>query len=141
MWEGVEAALGRFGFPAVHSQRSDILTELWKQIRLVEAEKGDELLLRLLCAQLFSIGVVEDSLAVWAAKSCSFDTMAGIDVQFMCGAGLEETKQFLRSTATEPSLAALEYLRECEASGDFEEYAVESVLEATREFYSESDVE
>ncbi|MGV3721388.1 MAG: hypothetical protein ACO1SX_10815 [Actinomycetota bacterium] len=64
--------------------------------------------------------------------------MAGIDVQYLCGAGLEETKQFLRATATEASLGALGYIIECEASGDFEQYAVESVLEDACAFYCES---
>ena len=91
-WEGVDAALCRFGLPAKRVDRPAITAALEEQIRLEADEVGDQFLMRLLCAQLFSLGAVEDSLLIWRAKRCNFDTHCGIDVQFLCGAGLERTK-------------------------------------------------
>ncbi|MGV3721389.1 MAG: hypothetical protein ACO1SX_10820 [Actinomycetota bacterium] len=48
MWQGVDNALQRFGLPAAHSCRPEILNELWEQIRLEEEDAGDQLLMRLL---------------------------------------------------------------------------------------------
>jgi len=132
-WNGVNAALGRFGLPAKPADRQAIITALEEQIRLESDEVGDQFLMRLLCAQLFSLGMVEDSLLVWQAKSCNFDTHCGIDVQFLCGAGLEPTKEFLRRGGSDDALDALDYIAKCES--DFAGFSVEGVLQQAREFY------
>jgi hypothetical protein len=80
-WHDVWLALTRFGLPAQPEHRDAILTVLNEQIVLEANGEADLFLMRLLCAQLFSIGRVEDSLAVWRAKSCSFDAHCEIDVQ------------------------------------------------------------
>ncbi len=132
-WEGVEAALGQFGLPARLGDRSSIIAALEDQIRLEADEVGDQFLMRLLCAQLFSLGVVQDSLLVWRAKSCNFDTHCGIDVQFLCGAGLELTKEFLHRNGSDDALNALDYIAECES--DFKNFSIAQVLRQTCEFY------
>jgi hypothetical protein len=106
-----------------------------EQIRLEDDEIGDQFLLRLLCAQLFSIGVVEDAMLIWRAKSCNFDTGLGIDIQFLCGAGLEPTKEFLRGQNSDEARDALEYLAECESSADFSEFSVDEVVRQAKCFY------
>ena len=133
--DSVDDALRRFGLPAKATDRSRIIADLQEQIRLEVDEEGDQSLMRVLCAQLFSLGVVEDSLVIWNAKSSNFDTCLGIDVQFLCGAGLEETKQFLETAATDASLRALKYITECETSGDFDRYPLKRVLDETKAFY------
>lgn len=135
-WEGVNAALSRFGLPAKSLDRPTIIAELQEQIRREADEEGDQFLMRLLCAQLFSLGVVEDSLLVWEAKSCCFDTMLGIDTQFLCGAGLEQTKEFLRNTDSDASRDALNYIADCEP--DFRNFSVEEVLRRAKKFYKVS---
>lgn len=132
-WEGVEAALSRFGLPTSSADRPAIIAALEDQIRLEADEVGDQFLMRLLCSQLFSLGVVQDALLVWRAKSCNFDTHCGIDVQFLCGAGLEQTKEFLQRDASDDALAALDYIAKCES--DFAGFSVERVLQQAREFY------
>ena len=132
-WESVDEALKRFGLPAKHADRPEIVAALREQIRLEADEVGDQFLMRLLCAQLFSLGVVEDSLRVWEAKSCNFDTHCGIDVQFLCGAGLERTREFLRADGSDAARDALEYLAKCDA--DFADFSVERVLRQAQEFY------
>ena len=134
-WDGVKAALARFGLPARQANRGAIIAALDEQITLEADEDGDPFLMRLLCAQLFSLGWAEDTLRVWRAKSCNFDTHCGIDVQFLCGAGLEPTKAHLSEIRGDDALEALNYLIKCEAAGDFEEFSPERVLEQARAFY------
>jgi hypothetical protein len=135
MGNSVDSALSQFGLPARTADRLTIISSLQEQIRREADEEGDQFLMRLLCAQLFSLGVVNDSLLIWAAKSCNFDTSLGIDVQFLCGAGLELTKNFLKTNGSDASLEALKYLTECEASGDFREFSVAVVLQQAKDFY------
>ena len=135
-WAGANAALERFGLPARPAARLAIIAALEEQVRLVESENADDAhLMRLLCAQLFSLGVVEDALLVWRAKQCNFDTHCGIDVSLLCGGGLEETKAFLASAGTEESVAALDYLRHCEGCGNFAGFDVAAALADLRRFY------
>lgn len=138
-WEGVEAALNRFSLPAKPTDRLAVIAALEEQIRLEADEAGDQFLMRLLCAQLFSLGLPEDSLLVWRAKSCNFDTHCGIDVSLLCGAGLEETKAFLAAAGTEEATAALEYIRHCEECGNFAEFSVAGEQAEHRRFYRVAD--
>ena len=133
-WKGVTAALGRFGLPAKPADRASITAALDEQIRLETDWVGDQLLMRVLCAQLFSLGVVEDVPLVWRAKECNFDTHCGIDVTLLCGAGLEETKSFLAVAGTAEATAALEYIRHCEA-GNFAGFTPAATLAELRRFY------
>ncbi|AMV30459.1 hypothetical protein VT84_39060 [Gemmata sp. SH-PL17] len=134
-WRGVEAALHRFGLPASIADRPTIGAALDEQIRLEVNEIGDQFLMRLLCAQLFSLGIVEDVLLIWRAKQCNFDTHCGIDVALLCGAGLEVTKQFLEAVKTDEASEALEYIRHCESCGNFAEFTVAGELAELRRFY------
>lgn len=134
-WAGVNAAIARFGIPAQPGDRPAILAALEEQIRLEAEEIGDQFLMRLLCGLLFTLGVAEDALAVWRAKQCNFDTHCGIDVAYLCGTGLEETKAFLAATATEEALSALEYVRHCEDCGNFDGFGVAKEVAELRRFY------
>jgi hypothetical protein len=57
--------------------------------------------------QLFSLGVAEDALLVWDAKQSSFDAGCGLDVQFLCGAGLAATKGYLAKSSAQTASAAI----------------------------------
>jgi hypothetical protein len=127
--------LHRFGLPADPQHREQIRTLLSEEIEKEAEEEGDQFLMRLLCAQLFSIGKVEDAEIVWLAKSCNFDTMLGIDVQMLCGAGLQETKALFGSIDSDEAKEALTYIEECEKSGDFDRFPIEQALTAYRHFY------
>jgi hypothetical protein len=85
---------------------------------------GDTELMKLCCVQLFNAGEVGDALAIWGAKTASFDAACSIDVQLLCGAGLAETKAFLSAQRSEQARAALQWLLHCEAAGDFEDFSV-----------------
>lgn len=129
----IEAALSQFGLPSKLANRAAIIVALENQIRLEEDEIGDQFLMRLLSAQLFSIGLVEDSILIYRAKSCNFDTCLGIDVQFLCGAGLEQTKDSLHRDGSDLALEALNYISEREF--DFLKFNIESVIRYACEYY------
>lgn len=131
--DSVEAALSKFGLPSKLVNHAAIVAELEDQIGLEDDEVGDQFLMRLLSAQLFSIGLVEDSILIWRAKSCNFDTGLGIDVQFLCGAGLENTKEYLYHDGSDLALEALHYINECES--DFLKFNIESVIQCICEYY------
>jgi hypothetical protein len=75
-----------------------------------------------LCIQLFSAGIPRDALLIYRAKMSSFDAGCYIDIQLVCGAGLEPTKAFLRESSEADAkrlLAVLEdgtYARDLRAS-------------------------
>jgi hypothetical protein len=112
----------RYGLPAAPEHREEIRQLLSEEItRASQSEEQceDAERLRLLCVQLFGMGNVEDSLLIWQAKTITFDTFCGLDIQFLCGAGLETTKVFLQASSDLRASDALEYLLECETTGDF----------------------
>ena len=94
---------------------------------------GDTELMKLCCVQLFNSGRPDDILLIWRAKDASFDAACSIDVQLLCGSGLQQTKTYLSEQATPDAQAALSYLTECEEAGDFVDF---SVVECTREWSS-----
>ncbi|MEV5705885.1 hypothetical protein [Actinoallomurus sp. NPDC052274] len=87
---------------------------------------GDTELMKLSCVQLFNAGDLGDVPTIWRAKESSWDAHFSIDVQLLCGAGLEETKEHLAAAASEDASAALAYLLSCEAAGDFADFSVAS---------------
>lgn len=81
--------------------------------------EADHELMRLICAQLFGFGLLEDVPLIWYAKERSMDTSFAIDIQMLCGAGYDETEAYLAANGPED---ALDYLRSCHSAGDFEEF-------------------
>lgn len=69
---------------------------------------------------LWRVGEVVDVIPLWRAKNIDFDTGCGLDVQFLVGAGLDETIRYLRSTPGSEAHAALDYILECKKIGDFD---------------------
>jgi hypothetical protein len=130
-----EEALQEFGLPASVHDRQAIRHVLEEEIFQARAGKSQKEILRTLCVQLFSIGRVEDCLLIWNAKTSSFDSMCGLDVQFLCGAGLEAAKVFLAASTAPEAKKALDYLKECEKSGDFDGWMPEKTLTFHRSYY------
>jgi hypothetical protein len=104
------------------ASRAEILTLLQVETHKERTAQGDgdTDLMKLLCTQLFLAGTVEDMLAIWAAKSASMDANGAIDVQLLCGAGLERTKAFLRERSEPAAAAALGRIVEAERAGEYE---------------------
>ncbi|WP_035613618.1 hypothetical protein [Haloferula sp. BvORR071] len=132
-----DEALQAFGLPAAPAHRDELRRLLAAATELEASGEGaGEEVLRTLCVQLFSIGRVEDSLLIWAAKQSSFDAGCGLDVQFLCGAGLGATKQHLREHSSTPGASqALSYLSACEQAGDFTDWTPQVTIAYHRNYY------
>jgi len=130
-----EEAIKEFGLPADPSHRDTIIKLLKEELVKEEEEEGDQDLIKAFVVQLFSIGSVEDSLLVWEVKATNFDLSIGTDVQFLCGAGIEPTKEYLQTMNSEQAMEALKYLNECIDAGDFDEWTPEKWVKTYRAYY------
>lgn len=101
----------------------------------VEGRPREEDVAYLCCGQLFANADPHDVLLIWNAKSSSFDLGCMIDIQLLCGIGLEETKQYLSDLGSEEAGAAKAYIEECEKAGDFDDWTVEKQLEYCRMYF------
>ncbi len=129
-------ALQKFGLPASAQCRDEIRRLLEDEIeREKRNESGYEEMLLTLCLQLFSLGVVDDALLIWKAKQINFDTHCGLDVQFLCGAGLAATKEYLLKSEDLSAADALEYLTKCEQTRDFEDWTPQASIKQYRRYY------
>lgn len=105
------------------------------QEECVNRQREDHEYMRLLCVQLFSLGQLEDTRLIWQAKRLSMDSFVMIDVQLLCGAGLEQTKLYLLDIDEEEAIAELAYLEKCESAGDFEDFSKEEWIEQAKLYY------
>ena len=134
----VEESLARFGLvPAEEDlpQIREILAREAEAERTVGGRGREEDLALLCCVQLFSRGMAEDILRIWDAKMSGFDMGSVVDVQFLCGTGLDATKRFLSSQRDERAVEALSYISDCEEAGDFANFSPEAHLQGYREYF------
>lgn len=128
-----DQALEEFGLrpslEALNRIRELLLTESDRERQSQGA--GDTELMKLLCVQLFSRGLVGDVLRIWHAKTSSFDSDCSFDVQLLCGPGLQPTKRYLEEQTCEEARSALARI----AHGDFEDFSPETWLEYHRQYY------
>jgi len=112
----------RFGVPPRRDDLPEIRRELEaaSELEQNDDDTSDTLVMKALCFLLFTAGQVEDAIAIWRAKTASFDAKCSIDVQLLCGAGFHETRRYLETIDSDETRAALIYLTECDAAGDFE---------------------
>ena len=120
-------SLTRFGIvPA--DEHLPVIRDLLAQEAAAERAgrmREDELAL-LCCVQLFGRGLLEDVLLIWNAKRSGMDLASVIDIEFLFGAGVEETKRFLAGLSGAlsgggPDSVAAQALRDIESyvSGGF----------------------
>ena len=100
---------------------------------------GDTEFMKLLVLQLFGLGLAGDALPIWAAKNASMDSGCSIDVQLLCGAGLEETRSFLKRSSDPAAASALEYIDSCIECGDFKGFSPEGWFAQLREYFAPKD--
>jgi hypothetical protein len=91
--------------------------------------------LKTLCIQLFSAGDPSDSLLIYRAKMSSFDAACNIDIQLVCGAGIERTKAFLLDCREPDAGKLLSDLESSISAGDFESFTPARHLEFYRKYY------
>lgn len=125
-----------YGIPPSTDELEDIRRVLDTEIANEEAGRPrEEDVAYLCCCQLFAKAEPTDVLLIWKAKSSSFDLGCMIDVQLLCGIGLEETKQYLSNLGSEEAQAAKAYIEECEKTGDFDDWTVETQLGYCRTYF------
>ncbi|MDF2985407.1 MAG: hypothetical protein K0R50_917 [Eubacterium sp.] len=95
----------------------------------------DHELLKTLCVQLFAIGCVEDTSLIWRAKRKDFDAGCYIDVQLLCGAGVEETTRYLKELRNHETSEELDCLQKSIIAGDFNEFSKDSILDFYKGYY------
>jgi hypothetical protein len=98
--------------------------------------EGDTEVMKLCCVQLFNSGELADSLLIWRAKEASFDAACSIDIQLLCGPGLDETKTYLTGQGSADAQAALRRLTECEAAGDFDDFSIAEYADGWSRYYA-----
>lgn len=132
-----DESLARFGLvpsqEALPVVRQLLAPEVAKE-RQAQGKVNFELI-RLCCVQLFSAGQPADTLLIWSAKEANFDLFWGIDVQLLCGAGLDATKEFLASYPSPDARAALDRIVECQRCGDFDRFTPAAHLQYYRDYY------
>jgi hypothetical protein len=130
-----DEALQKFGLPALPGHRDEIRRLLTEEIEREKRGESGEEMLRTLCLQLFSLGVVEDALLIWDARQSSFDAGCSLDVQFLCGAGLAVTREYLATSSAPSALAAFKYLTEREQTGDFADWTPQVTIAQYHDYY------
>jgi hypothetical protein len=131
-------SLRRYGLVPSDEALPHIRTLLANEVALERKGRGHEResdLALLCCVQLFSRGLLEDVLRIWDAKRSGMDLGSLLDIQFLCGAGLDETKRFLSSQAGVEAAKALKYLGACERTGDFVGFVPETHLANYRRYF------
>lgn len=98
-------------------------------------ESGEPDLALLCCVQLFARAQASDVLRIWAAKGASMDLDCSLDVQLLCGAGLDETRKMLAADGCPEAAAALDYLERCIAAGDFDDFSPAAQLAWYRRYF------
>ncbi|NQX64748.1 hypothetical protein HQN90_01285 [Paenibacillus alba] len=122
----IDELLHLYGLVPKLSKLADIRTLLVNELNNQEFEDNEYI--KTLCIQLFIIGQVEDSILIWKAKKKNFDTFCYIDVQLLCGAGLEQTKMYLGDANIFDALDALAYLKKAELAKDFVGFSRENSI-------------
>lgn len=133
MMDQMEQVLHTYGL-SPESEQVDVIRRLLVE-ECANTDREDHEYMRLLCTQLFSIGQIEDTRLIWQAKRLSMDAFFMIDVQLLCGAGLEATQWYLVEMDEELAVAELAYLEKCEAAGDFENFSKEAWMKQAALYY------
>jgi hypothetical protein len=125
--------LSRFGLVPVASDLPEIRRLI--QSMTADDERDSNEPLKTLCIQLFSAGIPSDSLLIYKAKTSSFDAGCYIDIQLVCGAGIERTKAFLRDSREPEAKELLAVLESIRSVGDFEGFTPKAHLDFYRRYY------
>ena len=70
---------------------------------------------------LYQFGELDDVIPMWRGKHTNMDTGRGFDIQFLVGAGVETTLDYLQDHADQESTRIAAYLSACKEAGDFDD--------------------
>jgi hypothetical protein len=134
----VDSGLEMFGLDVPPDQLEQVRTALLEATNLERNRQGasDTELMRLYCYQLFRAACVSDSLLIWSAKTASMDADASIEVQLLCGAGLQTTIDYLASNSSKQGTEALARIRASQEAGDFDDFSPEAYGAQLETYYT-----
>lgn len=127
-----EAILDQYGLEPERKYREKLRSLLAEEIKNEDAEDNEYL--KTLCIMMFSIGAVEDSLIIWKAKQKNFDTSCYIDVQLLCGAGFDNTMDYLMTIASKEANQEMDYLLKRKAA-DFADFSQRELINNYKQYY------
>ena len=125
--------LARFGLVPVAADLPEIRRLI--QSLTTDDKRDSNEPLKILCIQLFSAGIPSDALLIYKAKMSSFDAGCYIDIQLVCGVGLEATKAFLRKSSEPEAKELLAVLQDGNSVRDFDGFTPEGHLDFYRRYY------
>lgn len=131
--------LSTFGFPPAASDAYRIRSLLRERVILEENSSGGGCseVMRLLCAQLFTFGDAKDAALIWRAKKSSMDANASIEIELLCGAGVEETRSSLSRARDHYSTGALKAVCDSVSSGQLADFSVSEFTKNLVEYFRE----
>jgi hypothetical protein len=106
------------------------------QIQLATTNDPDTELMKLCCVQLFGLACEEDILLIWEAKESCFDAACSLDIEFLCGCGLENTIAFLEKQHSLIAKKALERLLIVMQDGCFDDFLPEEWIGFYEQYYA-----
>lgn len=86
---------------------------------------------------LFLLAQVEDVPLLWRAKRASFDRWHGFDIQFLVGAGVPHTLNYLQNIQEEWAQEARAYIEKCQEARNFDD--MERYREQRHAYFREMD--
>ncbi len=110
--------LEQFGLVPKPDELPTIRRLLAEETEQTRKHNGNVPLLRLFCIQLFAHGKVDDIFLIWRAKRSNFDAGCGIEVELLCGAGMDATKGYLSKQESQEAVEILKYLNEHQANSE-----------------------
>lgn len=132
----VNDSLRRFGLVPPDEMLPEVRALLAQEVHAErQGHPRTEDLALLCCVQLFARGSLEDVLRIWDAKRSGFDLGCALDVQLLCGPGLQETKRHLAGFKDPIAADALAFIEQCEIAGDFAGFSPESRLNEYRRYF------
>lgn len=125
--------------PKDAGQHHDLLRDiLQRETECRRAEAGEYFETLYWCAYLlFRVGDPADVELMWEAKHIDFDTSCGFDIQFLFGAGAEQTLSYLKTHGPQDLAAELQ-ARVAAAPEDVDDLAGWSAFRC-QYFYGEDD--
>jgi len=133
-----EECLRRFGTSPAPEQLEEIRAVLDAETQRERQGQGggDTQVMRLCCFLLFRARLLEDVPRIWRAKTSSMDADASIDLQLLCGAGLERTKKYLREIGSDEAEAAARRLLTNEVSGELDGFSADAYAASQEAYYA-----
>jgi hypothetical protein len=135
----VDEILNQYGIIPKESDLNEVRNLLIAETKKENESQGqgDTELMKLLCFYLFQHNQTKDTLLIWSAKVASMDADCSIDIQLLCGGGLESTKQYLENLGSHEATLALRRIRKCANEGDFEGFDPLGYRRLYEEYYAD----